>query len=174
MRNVLLGLFLLLGACDQSAGDGGDTDAVTDGTTGGDTDLLGECDTTHETCAEGVPGCGGRGDFMLPGSNCLECHKPGSREAPTWTAGGTIFTDASGLKAAKNVTVTITDATDKVVTLTSNTAGNFYTTRSLTFPIDVEVEKGGVKRAMATSVDDGGCNSCHSCEGAAGGKLYAP
>lgn len=180
MKTVLLGALLFLGACDQGVVKTDDTDGTTDGTAdtdtnvaGADTDLLGECDTTNEDCAEGVRGCGGEGSTMLPGANCLACHTPGQR-APTWTAGGTIFTDASGLRAAKNVTITITDDAGKVVTMTSNSVGNFYTSKSLTFPINVEIEKNGVKKQMATAVDEGGCNACHSCEGEAGGKLFAP
>lgn len=179
MRTVLLGALLCLGACAQNATDKGDTDGTTDGTSdtdvaGADTDLLGECDTTNETCAEGEPGCRGNGSTMLPGADCLACHNDASREAPTWTAGGTIFTDASGLRAGKNVTITITDDAGKVVTMTSNTVGNFYTSKSLTFPINVEIEKNGVKKQMASAVDNGGCNSCHSCSGEAGGKLFQP
>lgn len=178
MRTVLFGALLCLGACDQGTLKAGDTDGTTDGTSdtdiaGADTDLLGECDTTNESCAEGEPGCRGEGATMLPGADCLACHGPTGR-APTWTAGGTIFTDASGLRAAKNVTITLTDDAGKVVTMTSNGVGNFYTTKSLKFPINVDIEKGGVKKSMASAVDDGGCNSCHSCDGAAGGKLYAP
>lgn len=174
MRTVLLGALLCLGACDQGTIKTDDTDSTTDTDVAGvDTDLLGECDTTNEACAEGEPGCRGEGSDMLPGSDCLACHD-GNGRAPTWSAGGTIFTDASGLKAAKNVTITITDDAGKVVTMTSNASGNFYTSKSLTFPINVEIEKGGVKKSMATAVDVGGCNSCHACAGEAGGKLFQP
>ncbi len=176
MRTVFFGALLCLGACAQGVTDTGDTDGTADTDTnlaGVDTDLLGECDTTNEDCAPGVRGCGGQGSTMLPGADCLACH--GSTGfAPEWTAAGTIFTDASGLRPAKNVTVTITDKTGKVAAVNSNSAGNFYTTKSLTFPITVEIEKNGVKKQMASAVDSGGCNACHSCSGEAGGKLYAP
>lgn len=176
MRSFWWCALVVLGACDPGKTDAGTDDGSADtDTIAADTDVLAECVPTHEECAPGVAGCFGEGDFMLPGSNCLACHSPGGLlGAPTWTAGGTIFTDAAGVKAAKNVEIKITDANDQVVTLTSNSSGNFYTGRALAFPIQVDVTKGGVTRSMATAVDEGGCNSCHSCEGAAGGKLFEP
>lgn len=153
-------------------------DAMSDDTSGtDDTDVTdtdpGVCDTTHEDCGPGT--CFGEGARMLPGSDCLACHTRGSGvRADVWTAGGTIFEADDGLAPASGVTVRITDDEGRVVELLSNAVGNFYTRSALTPPLTAEVERDGEVLTMTTPVPDGGCNACHACEGAAGGKLYAP
>ncbi len=156
---------------DTGGSDTGDTGSE-QGTTGtGSTSAT--CNTANEDCAPGT--CGGEGGTMLPGADCLACHKVGgANEAPPFGIGGTVFTDIFGTSGASGVTVRVTDATGKVVELTSNSVGNFYTTQTVTPPLTAEVEVGGNVRAMATQPDTGACNSCHKCDGAAGGKLYQP
>ena len=58
--------------------------------------------------------------------------------------------------------------------LTSSSAGNFFTSHALTPPLTAEVEDADGTRAMSREVSTGACNSCHSCVGEAGGKLYKP
>jgi hypothetical protein len=112
---------------------------------------------------------------MLPGSDCLACHAPGgARGAPTWTAGGTAFERKDGAAPLAGATVRITDAQGSVVEMTTNRVGNFYTRSALVPPLQAEIEVNGVIRAMQGSVDTGACSSCHSCDGAAGGKLRGP
>jgi hypothetical protein len=133
------------------------------------------CETKNEDCRPGT--CGGEGGKMLPGSDCLACHdgsNSGEDEAPRFGAAGTAFVDLGGSDGLSGAIVRITDATDTVVELDTNSAGNFYSTRSLAFPITAEIEVDGTVRTMATSVDVGACNSCHACQGEAGGKLTAP
>lgn len=171
MRRLNVTLCLLLAAC-AGGGTTDETDPAseTDGTTDGATAA---CVTRNEDCEPGS--CGGEGSRMLPGSNCVACHAPGGdRGAPTWSAGGTVFQDVDGTAAANGATVRILDANDKVVELVSNTAGNFYTRQSITFPITAEIEVDGEVVKMETPVESGGCNECHACEGAAGGKLHIP
>jgi predicted small lipoprotein YifL len=165
---------------DDTGGSGGDdTDIGGDDTSGGgdDTDTgLAECNTDNEDCGPGT--CGGDGPTMLPGADCIACHSPGNFEEDEddafWSLAGTVFEDLLGSDGASGVTVRVTDADGKVVTLESNSAGNFYTTSSVTFPISAEVERDGVVKEMGTQPTTGACNSCHACEGSAGGKLYAP
>jgi hypothetical protein len=109
---------------------------------------------------------------MLPGANCLSCHTGG--EPGRFTIGGTVFADLEGSARASAATVTIRDANDDVVQLHSNSVGNFYSSASLAFPITAEVELDGTTLAMAGAVSTAACNSCHQCDGAAGGKLHAP
>ena len=153
MRHVLP--LLLIAAC----GDFGD-------------DPNTACNEANEGCGPGD--CGGEGATMLPGADCLACHDTAGEEGGLFTAAGTVFTDADGTDGLADVIVRITDADGNVVELTSNSVGNFYTRDDLVFPIDAEVEIDGEVHAMATAVDTGACSDCHACEGAAGGKLYAP
>ncbi|RME24288.1 MAG: carboxypeptidase regulatory-like domain-containing protein, partial [Deltaproteobacteria bacterium] len=133
----------------------------------------GTCNDANEACGPGT--CGGEGGTMLPGSNCMACHDGsggGEEEAPRFGVAGTVFTDIDGGGEARNATVFVTDSTGQSVTLTTNSVGNFYTTRQLTPPLTAEVEADGFTAAMTSEVSTGACNSCHQCDGAAGGKLY--
>lgn len=191
MLSRTLGIWLLLSACGGSGDavkDGGadstvavETDTLVDSaadspsdTPAGPPQASDACDTTNEACALGVSGCRGEGPDMLPGADCLACHTSGGGRIPPWTAGGTAFRDVDGLAPLKNAIVRVTDADGKVVEMTTNAVGNFYTDRALTPPLRAEVEKDGAVRAMAGEVPTGACNACHACEGAAGGKLYGP
>lgn len=126
------------------------------------------------TCASGrFWTLGDEGDKkMHPGVACMECHLAERRrgeDAPSYTAAGTVFPtlrepdDCNGASAA---TIEIIDANGKIVTLTSNSAGNFYTRAALTMPIRARVTSGDVVREMLTPVNSGDCNSCHTQEGA--------
>ncbi len=158
----MLSLLLLLACAPKSTGD--DTSTT--------------CNETNESCTSGT--CDGEGGEMLPGANCLACHgaagagKEEGEDGGTFTAAGTAFADLDGTAPLVDATVRITDAGGAVVTLTTNSVGNFYTSQPLTFPIDAEVEVNGTVQAMGSSVSDGGCNSCHACAGSAGGKLTGP
>ena len=153
-------LFILL-ACDGSKVD----------------DMAGTCDTENEDCDVGT--CGGAGSQMLPGANCLNCHTAGSGageegEVPSFSLAGTVFADASGTEGLEGATVHVTDAEGTLVTMMSNAAGNFYTTDPIVLPVTATVEIDGGVAEMTSYADAGGCNSCHTCEGVAGGKLVGP
>jgi len=174
MKWTFLLIFLAVG-CEFEGGEGaegddegGTTDTTTD-TTGG---ISGTCNTANESCGPGT--CGGEGASMLPGADCLSCHKAGGGEAPRWTAGGTVFTDADGGDGASGVKVHITDSNGDTTTLTSNGVGNFYTAKTLVPPLTVELETANGTVAMGRDVSTGACNTCHTCDGEAGGKLYEP
>jgi len=173
----VLALALGLAACGgkngSDTGGSGDGGTVGDGG-GGDTTAL-TCDTSNEDCAPGT--CGGEGGTMLPGSQCISCHSPGNYGEDGnafWSAAGTAFTDWAGSGKVQDLTVRITDSTGTTTTLTTNSAGNFWTTNAMTPPLTAEVEANGTVRAMVATVTTGECNSCHKCGGAAGGKLYTP
>ena len=160
-------MFLLLVACGIPPS--GTTPPVTD-----DSSTF-VCDDKNEDCGPGT--CGGEGARMLPGADCLACHNGTSseeEEQQRFGAAGTAFVDLGGSDGLSGALVRITDANNDVVELDTNSAGNFYTTSNFVFPIDAEIEVDGTVLAMTTSVDVGGCNSCHACNGAAGGKLTGP
>ena len=94
--------------------------------------------------------CGGTGTsggpLMDPGSDCTSCH--------SFAVAGTAF-ERSG-SGAEGVEVAVGG-----ITLTSNAAGNFFSAASPVFPAHVEVRRGGVAAAMASSAPHGACNRCH-------------
>lgn len=131
------------------------------------------CNTDNEDCGLGQ-NCGGEGINMLPGSDCIACHDGSDREAPEWTAAGTVFDDLYGSNTVSGATVRITDANATVTELVTSAQGNFRTTTAIVAPYEAEIEVDGVVVAMSAHQDDGSCNSCHACEGSAGGKLHTP
>lgn len=105
------------------------------------------------------------GPTMRPGDNCLRCHNErSSTGAPPWSAAGTVFSrfDSDRDEGVEGVTVTITDAAGKVVTLTTNEVGNFYTAEQLLVPFRVAIERDGVRKVMPEAPPAGSCNACHS------------
>jgi len=125
----------------------------------------------------GEEGEGGEGDFMRPGEDCLACHDGTRREAPRFTVAGTVFDSSTAASSAGlgGVTVIITDANSAQTRLTTNAAGNFYTSKTIAPPYAVAVEHAGTRFAMAAPPSTGGCASCHSSPPANGapGRIYA-
>jgi hypothetical protein len=130
---------------------------------------LATCDTTNESCRPGT--CGGEGSRMLPGADCLACHKSGGGEAPIWTAAGTAYVDAAGSGPLDGATIHITDQTH-TFDLITNSVGNFHTNTHITPPFTASIETDAGTLTMTEHQTTGACNSCHSCDGAAGGKLH--
>ncbi len=141
---------------------------------------------TLAACGGGSGGGGGGGSSsatMRPGENCLAsgCHA-GSTTTTVFTAAGTVY--ASGSAAADQgvggVTVKITDVNHPVgspITLTTNGAGNFYTSVPIDFPsASVSLQSGSSTMGMSFSgagagnAAGGGCASCH----VAGGRVHVP
>ncbi len=120
------------------------------------------------------------GPLMAPGQNCLRCHTEGSgANAPPWTVGGTVFAsrDASTDDGVEGVTVVVRDGTGKELRLVTNSAGNFYSRDTLTFPARVRIERGNTTIEMPRDVPAGSCNACHSHPDPAGGargRIYIP
>lgn len=159
---------------------------------------LGACATTAPvdtaSCSSGSMYSGGGGEedaidtavvldegdgssTMNPGQDCIVCHASG--EGPTFTIAGTVmgaYADIDDCNGVADVTVTITDADGVVTTLTTNSAGNFYSTATLAMPYTAELSLGGQTRAMSTPQSDGDCASCHTAAGAndAPGRVISP
>jgi hypothetical protein len=121
-----------------------------------------------------------REEKMYPGSDCMACHDAGGigveyddgEVEDLFTIAGTLFDDVDGIESLQGASVIVTGDDGQVVTMTTNSAGNFFTERSVRLPATTVVEHGGVIREMFSSFDAPGCNSCHACDGEALGKAY--
>jgi hypothetical protein len=116
------------------------------------------------------------------GEECVVCHMPGKKAAQwLFTAGGTTYRTAGdgASPGLGGVVITLTDAGGKVLTLRSNTAGNFWTNEKLAFPVAVVMQREGSDRRSTVAAGPcsaGGCNGCHSVppKNGAPGRLFAP
>lgn len=152
-----------------------DSDSPTESTetTTADACSLESCNVCNEECSP--RGCNGSGAYMLPGANCLNCHSVGTGAgALPLAAAGTVFSDATGSSGADAVTVRLVDAAGKTWETTTVDVGNFLFEETITWPATAELENAKGKLQMKDKVESGACNSCHSCGGANGQKLYAP
>jgi hypothetical protein len=147
--------------------------------------LVGGClDETESVdssvCLSGTRWIGGNEEspHMNPGQDCIGCHAS-SGEGPSFSVAGSVYGragEANNCFGAKGATVQITDSAGKVITLTSNDAGNFYTSEGFTPPYTAKVIFEGQERAMIAAQMSGACNSCHSAAGAnnAPGRVLLP
>jgi hypothetical protein len=100
---------------------------------------------------------------MDPGRDCTSCHHK-------FTAAGTVYGSGAGGTGVDGAIVTITGSGEgQSVTLTTNSAGNFYTSSALTPPLTVELEYATTTATMSDA-PDGGCNGCHGD----GSRVHAP
>jgi hypothetical protein len=123
-------------------------------------------------------GCGPEeetgGPLMQPGVDCMSCHAH-TEGSSAWSVAGTVYAKNSTTTPSNGASIEITDANGLHVSLTSNTAGNFYSRTALAFPLaSVSVKNNGTAVAMVASVSNGSCNSCHSQDGAAHARLQSP
>jgi hypothetical protein len=113
----------------------------------------GDGDDRREVAGAGAGGGGAvTGPTMRPGENCLGCH--------AFTAAGTVYADASGALGLAGAAVQLSDGQGRSVALTTNAAGNFFTSAALTAPLAVTVSAGGSSRSMQGA--RGSCNGCHT------------
>jgi mono/diheme cytochrome c family protein len=122
----------------------------------------------------------GRSPEMEPGGDCIGCHA--SNDGPGFLLAGTVMAslhDDTNCNGVANVTVKITGADGKQLTLTTNRTGNFYSearASALVLPFKAEVIRGGKTNAMVTAQTVTDCGSCHTAEGSnlAPGRILAP
>jgi hypothetical protein len=121
------------------------------------------------------------GPTMQPGADCFRCHAEPTdyREAPRWTLAGTVFPTArSGVdEGVEGARVVVTEPSGaEVVTLVTNSVGNFYTAVPLPEGYRVAVEYAGESISMPCSPPSGGCAACHSTPpiGHAPGRIHVP
>ena len=136
---------------------------------------------TPEVCTSGVYYTSNEGSSrMRPGNACITCHQQSGGEAPTFAIAGTVYPTAhepNDCAGKSSIQVVIMDANGNTqLTLTSNSAGNFYSSLPITKPYRAKVVSGGNERAMTATQTDGNCNSCHTDGGANGapGRIMAP
>ncbi len=112
---------------------------------------------------------------MKPGEACLKCHGPGGEaEDEPFSFAGTVFRDGSGADGSEGVSISVTDANNKTVTVTSNAVGNFFSEDALAKPLTVTMTKGSKSSTMSTGAASGDCNDCHSAAGEAKKQLASP
>lgn len=108
-----------------------------------------------------LSGCGkegdeqGEGPLMAAGQDCLTCHG--------FSAAGTVFAGPGSTRGASGATVVLRSGSTALATLTSNAAGNFYTSQPLPASFDVEITLGADTRTMAGAGKR--CNNCHRAGG---------
>lgn len=120
---------------------------------------------------------------MNPGQDCIACHDQG--DGPKFQFAGTVMgatNDDDNCDGVDGVTVQIIGSDGQTLTLTTNSAGNFYsddhhqtTTVALPFTAKV-IGPGGKESTMTTPQTTGACNSCHTAQGANGapGRITVP
>jgi hypothetical protein len=89
--------------------------------------------------------------------------------APHLGAAGTVFqtmNEPDLCDGLGGVTVDVVDANGTLETMTTNSAGNFYTTHTLAYPIHARIRTASGTREMVGAVPTGDCNSCHTRTGA--------
>lgn len=145
--------------------------------------LLSACTAPAPTCS--VPNTASlgpqeaTGPLMRPGSNCLRCHSPGGEASGrVFSVGGTIFTaaDSSACDGVEGVSIKVTDAQGKTVSMLSNGVGNFWSTTPLTPPLSMVADYQGRTVTMPVTAPTGGCALCHSWPDptSASGRIRAP
>ncbi|OFZ66807.1 MAG: hypothetical protein A2V79_00505 [Betaproteobacteria bacterium RBG_16_56_24] len=69
-----------------------------------------------------------RNVFHHPGEDCGRCHKPGGKASNfDFSMAGTIYTDRTGRTPLEGAEIILRDVNGKVISMTSNAAGNFAT-----------------------------------------------
>ena len=136
---------------------------------------------TPLTCTSNTTWTGGdRGSSqMRPGGPCISCHAGRGEDAPPYSIAGTVYPSAhepDDCNGTGGANVVVVDAKGQTLTLTTNPAGNFYSSATLTPPYRASVVANGKTREMVASQTRGDCNSCHTGSGtsAAPGRIMVP
>jgi hypothetical protein len=118
---------------------------------------------------------------MNPGQACISCHSSG--EGPRYVIAGTLYptghepNNCNGVNGTTGARVVVTGSNGSAVTLTPNSAGNFYSSTSLAGPFKAKVvDSTGKERVMVSTAPSGDCNTCHTQSGttAAPGRITLP
>jgi mono/diheme cytochrome c family protein len=134
--------------------------------------------TSNTTWTRGTNGS----SSMEPGQACISCHAKGG-EAPKFVIAGTLYPtghepdNCNGVSGTTGAKVVVTGNDGTTVTLTPNSAGNFYSSTTLPPPYQAKVvNAAGVERVMSSTASTGDCNSCHTQTGAnsAPGRITLP
>jgi hypothetical protein len=84
--------------------------------------------------------------------------------------------DDENCNGVSGATIEIIGKDGSSVTLTSNSAGNFYSKSPIPTPFTAKVTYNGKTSQMQSEQTDGACNSCHTAAGANGapGRIALP
>jgi hypothetical protein len=105
------------------------------------------------------------GEFMLPGTDCIECHRPGANAPESvFTVAGTVFVAPTCPTPVEGAIIRISDARGRSAALIANEVGNFFTAADLRPPFQFSVEYGHDAARMEYAVDSGSCNRCHALD----------
>lgn len=98
----------------------------------------------------------------MAGEDCGLCHTPGGKADPNnenkyvFTMAGTLYEDKAARKPLAGGEVILTDYSGKVISMTSNEAGNFWTYEPIaSYPLAVAGHGNVVKLYTETTVDNG-------------------
>lgn len=135
--------------------------------------------TSAGPCVTGTRFVGSEGALMRPGEACIGCHAQQGGEAPVFSIAGTVYPaphENSDCTGVSGIQVVVTDANGQVLTLTTNSSGNFFSIAAVAMPFQAKVVRGTNERAMGVTQSTGDCNSCHTPAGANGapGRILAP
>jgi len=120
---------------------------------------------------------------MNPGQACISCHSSSGGEGPRYVIAGTLYptghepNNCNGTNGNTGARVVVTGSNGTSVTLTPNSAGNFYSSTSLAGPYKAKVvDSAGKERVMVSAAPNGDCNTCHTQTGAnsAPGRITLP
>jgi len=104
------------------------------------------------------------GGHHNPGQPCQSCHAAGG-SGPEFTLGGTLFDGLQSSTPITGATIVVTDDTGLEVKLTTADNGNFWTDRTLAYPITVAASGCPDHSPMVSAVQSSGadCNAggCH-------------
>jgi hypothetical protein len=156
-----------------STGKDGNTGATGGSGGGGSGGAAGGNPDAQQVCTSKTDWTGGNGATMQPGTTCVVgCHT-------NYTIAGTVYPtlhEPMNCYGKSGVQVVITPATGEVITMTTNTAGNFYSTMKIAMPFSAKLVVNGVERPMMATQTSGDCNSCHTPNGAnlAPGRIMVP
>jgi hypothetical protein len=137
------------------------------------------------TCTSGKTWTGGTNGSanMQPGVACINCHNTTGGEAPQFTIAGTLYPTAHEPDQCNGVNgttdgaqVVITDANNRIITITPNSVGNFSYTGAVATPFHAKVTYMGGERDMVAAQTSGDCNACHTQTGtmSAPGRIILP
>jgi cytochrome c551/c552 len=122
--------------------------------------------TSNVTWTQGNKGS----KLMNPGQACIACHAMGG-DGPRYAIAGSLYPSAhepnncNGVNGTTGAQVVIVDMKAQTVTLTPDSAGNFYWSGTLALPYLAKVTYMGRERAMIAGQTTGDCNGCHTQTG---------
>ena len=108
-----------------------------------------------------------------PGEPCLQCHTAGG-EGPAFTMGGTLYTGAASTTPIAGATIHAVDGNGVDVKLVTALNGNFWTNKTIVFPVTVRASRCPDTKAMIAPVATAGGNcNMGGCHGT-GARVYLP